>query len=131
MLSFTGRERSLLMAATRATACSKASFGTVSVLSLPRGITRSYSGKVPSISLEVSETVPSAKRILVSDRRTSISSCVSSASLRTSFTVLRGTITPGMPFAPSGSGSSTRARRWPSVATARSTGVPSASAACR
>ena len=49
---------------------------------------------------------------------------LSSRSLRTSPTVLRGTITPGMSAAPLGSGTSTRASRWPSVATPRSTWVP-------
>ncbi len=41
----------------------------------------------------------------------------------TSPTVLRGTITPGMPSACVGSGRSTCARRWPSVATARRVAV--------
>ena len=45
--------------------------------------------------------------------------------------VLISSVTPGMPAAPSGIGSSTRARRWPSVATARSTGPASPSAAWR
>ncbi len=67
----------------------------------------------------------------VSDSAMSTSPLTSSSSLRSSVTVLRGTITPGMPPAPSGSGSSTRASRCPSVATARSTRVPSLSAACR
>ena len=67
----------------------------------------------------------------VSDSATSTVPLTSSSSLRSSATVLRGTMTPGIAPAPSGSGSSTRARRWPSVATARSTLVPSLSVACR
>ena len=49
----------------------------------------------------------------------------SSSSLRSSATVLRGTITPGMSPAPSGQSASIRASRWPSVATQRSTLPPS------
>ena len=47
---------------------------------------------------------------------------LSSSKIRftTSSTVLRGTIMPGMPLAPLGSGIWAWARRWPSVATARS-----------
>ena len=119
--SFTGRDRSDEIAATRATASAKSFLPTRSTLSLSRGMTRSYSGKVPSISLLVSVTGPAWNWMRVSDSAISTSPVTSSSSLRSSLTVLRGTITPGMPPAPSGSGSSTRARRWPSVATARST----------
>ena len=44
----------------------------------------------------------------------------SSTSLTISATALRGMMTPGMPSEPVGAGSSTRASRCPSVATARS-----------
>ena len=60
----------------------------------------------------------------VSESSMSTEPSLSSSSLRTSPTVLRGTITPGISAAPLGSGTSTRARRWPSVATPRSTWVP-------
>ena len=90
-------------------------------------MTRSYSGKVPSISLLVSVTPPTRNWMRVSESAMSTSPLNSSSSLRSSFTVLRGTMTPGIPPAPSGSGSSTRASRCPSVATARSTCTPSLS----
>ena len=63
------------------------------------------------------------KRILPADSSIATSPSPVSISRCTSPTVLRGTMMPGMPAAPSGSGSSTCARRWPSVATARSVGV--------
>ena len=46
---------------------------------------------------------------------------------RPGISMLRGAMTPGMPEAPSGAGVSTRARRCPSVAAARSMVVPPAS----
>ena len=55
-----------------------------------------------------------AKRIRVSLNATSTVPSTSSSSLSTSCTVLRGTMMPAMPTAPSGSGISTRANRWPS-----------------
>ena len=82
------------------------------------------------MSLEVSTTGPNVKRALVVDISTTTSAPRSSTSFCTSATALRGTITPGMPAAPAGAGSSTRARRWPSVATARSIMCPSTSIVC-
>ena len=55
----------------------------------------------------------------------------SSSRRRTWSMVLRGTMTPGPPAAPSGAGVSARARRWPSVATARSRGTPASATVCR
>ncbi len=79
------------------------------------------------MSFEVRVTAPMRNEIFVSERRNSTSSCVSSASFTSSLTVLRGMITPGIPAEPVGASSSTRARRWPSVAAARSTWRPSLS----
>ena len=70
-----------------------------------------------------------AKRTRVSESEILILVSLSSISLRISFTALRGTMTPGMPAAPSGSGVSTCASRCPSVATARSIAGPSSSTA--
>ena len=67
----------------------------------------------------------------VSDRPICTGASVSSISLCNSSTVLRGRITPGIVSAPAGNGISTRASRCPSVATARNTRMPLASAACR
>ena len=63
------------------------------------------------MTFEVSVIAGVAKRTLVSDTDTAIVASSSSSSLRNSPTVLRGTITPGMACAPSGSGASIRARR--------------------
>ena len=82
---------------------------------------------MPSISLVVSTTEPSVSRILVADISTVTSLAGSSISFWISATALRGTITPGMPAEPSGAAISTRARRWPSVDTTRSTVSPSRS----
>ena len=68
------------MAATRPTASAKSFLPTRSTLSLPRGITRSYSGNVPSISLLVSST-----------RRRGSGSCVSDSATSTSPVPLRAT----------------------------------------
>ncbi len=130
-VSLTGRERSWLMAATRATASAKSFLPTRKMRVLLRGITRSYSGNVPSISLDVRVTGPAVNWMRVSESAISTSSGASSISLRTSATVLRGTITPGIPAAPAGKSASTRARRCPSVATARSLASPSTSVPCR
>jgi len=86
---------------------------------------------VPSISLDVSVTGPAVNWMRVSDNATSMAPCDSSSNFRSSVTVLRGTITPGMPRAPGGKSCCTRASRWPSVATARSTSWPSLVVACR
>ena len=80
------------------------------------------------MTLEVSVLSGVAKRILVSETDTAISASSSSRSLRNSPTVLRGTMTPGMSAAPSGSGASIRASLCPSVATARSVAPVSPSA---
>ena len=66
-VSFTGRDRSAEIAATRATASAKSFLPTRSTLSLPRGMTRSYSGNVPSISLLVSSTWSAWNWMRVSD----------------------------------------------------------------
>ena len=75
---------------------------------------------MPSISFEVSTTSPIEKRILADDSSMLTSASLSSISRCTSVTVLRGTMMPGMPAAPAGTGRSVCASRWPSVATARS-----------
>ena len=59
---------------------------------------------MPSISFEVSTTSPIVKRILVCDSSIATSASLSSIRRCTSPTVLRGTMTPGMPSAPAGSG---------------------------
>jgi hypothetical protein len=73
------------------------------------------------MTFDVSVIAGVAKRTLVSLTDTAICASSSSSSLRNSPTVLRGTITPGMPSRPAGQGASMRASRWPSVATQRST----------
>jgi len=82
------------------------------------------------MTLEVSVISGVAKRTFVSDTDTAMVISSSSRSLRSSPTVLRGTITPDMVSAPSGSSASIRANLWPSVATQRSTLPPSASETC-
>ncbi len=72
-----------------------------------------------------------AKRTLVSDTDTATCMSSSSSSLRISPTVLRGTMMPGMPAAPCGSGSSTWASRCPSVATARKVALLAVPATCK
>ena len=84
----------------------------------------------PSITFEVSVSVGVANRTLVSLTDTEISAASSSSSLRSSATVLRGTMTPGMSAAPPGRGASMRASRWPSVATQRRLGPSAPSATC-
>ena len=81
--------------------------------------------------MDVTTIESTANRILVSEREISISPSASSISFLSSFTVLRGTMTPGIPAAGSGKGISKRAKRWPSVATARNTCPFSSPAAWR
>ena len=85
------------------------------------------------MSRERSTASPTVKRIRAGESAISTvcSASRSSISLRTSLTVLRGTITGGMPSAPAGSPVSTRARRWPSVATERRQLPAPSSIACR
>ena len=64
--------------------------------------------------------VPISKRALAGDTPTITVLSLSSIRRCSSCTVLRGRMMPGMPLAPLGAGSSAWARRWPSVATARS-----------
>ena len=72
------------------------------------------------MSFEVSTTPPKVRRIFEDESSMPTGSSPSSTSFWISATALRGTITPGMPSAPAGAAMSTRASRWPSVATARS-----------
>ncbi len=76
------------------------------------------------MTLEVRVARPNSKRILAGEICSSTGPVASSSRRRASCTVLRGTITPGSPAAPSGAAISARARRWPSVATARRRGPP-------
>ena len=74
--------------------------------------------KIDPRSFEVSTALPSPKRTLVGDSDTSAVPSTSSSSLRSSTTHFFGMITSGMPSAPSGLSTVTRASRWPSVAAA-------------
>jgi hypothetical protein len=69
--------------------------------------------------------LPRPKRTLVSDSETWTVPSSSSSSFLNSATHFLGMITSGMPSAPAGRGTVTRARRCPSVAAAFSTGCAS------
>ncbi|CFP62438.1 Uncharacterised protein [Bordetella pertussis] len=82
------------------------------------GITRVKSGNLPSTSLDTSSTSPKRKRIWPGATSSATGSSESSSRRCISSTVLRGTMTSWRSAMPSASVAQC-ARRWPSVATAR------------
>jgi hypothetical protein len=81
-LSFTARALSVEMVATRSTALVNSSASSSATRSLPLGITRSYSGKVPSISRETSTARSSVNWMRVGETLTWTSPCSPSISFR-------------------------------------------------
>ena len=132
MLSFTARPRSLAIVDTRSTALMNSAFGDLHLLVVALRDDAAVIGERAVDQLRGQRHGADLEAHLGrADTPTFTAAALSSIRRCSSCTVFRGMMTPGMPSAPFGSGSSTCARRCPSVATARSIVFLPLSAVCR